>query len=145
MSSEMPMTLLYYYFFFLFEFTQELHIYIIYSPNKDCKKNLSLFFHNHIIKVSVVLIFIWLTKTFHNIFFFVQKVIPVWNDIRVSKWWHNLKFWVNNPFNDQITTLKSSVPSHADLDEGYLERRGVDLCGWYWSYSQDCASHALLS
>jgi len=46
------------------------------------------------------------TETFFNISSFVlhrrKKVIEVWNDMRVSKWWQNCNFWVIYPFNSAI-------------------------------------------
>jgi len=35
----------------------------------------------------------------NNIFFCVQqKLVQVWNNIRVNKWWQNFHFLVNHPF-----------------------------------------------
>ncbi len=43
---------------------------------------------------------VWV-QTFFKIFYFVfhrrKKVITVWNDMRVNKWWQNFKVWVNYP------------------------------------------------
>jgi len=27
-----------------------------------------------------------------------KKFIQVWNNMRVSQWWHNFHFWLNNPY-----------------------------------------------
>ncbi len=36
-----------------------------------------------------------------------KKFIQVWNYLRVSKWWQNFHFWVNNPF--KVCILWSSL------------------------------------
>ncbi len=33
-----------------------------------------------------------------------KKVKPIWNSMRVSKWWQNFHFWVNYPFKLTRTT-----------------------------------------
>ncbi len=41
---------------------------------------------------------VWLPKFFFFIDNRRNKFIQVWNNMRVSKWWQNFHFWVNNPF-----------------------------------------------
>ncbi len=43
----------------------------------------------------------WNSIGVHHLFSVPQKkklVMQAWNYMRVSKWWHNLNFWVNYPF-----------------------------------------------
>ncbi len=44
-------------------------------------------------------------KTFYFIFHRRKKVMQVWYNMRVSKWWQNKFFWVNCPFNNQLIAL----------------------------------------
>ncbi len=46
-----------------------------------------------------------LFKISYFVFNIRKKLIKVWNDMRVSKWWQNFHFWVNYPFN-QIPKIK---------------------------------------
>ncbi len=40
------------------------------------------------------------TNILQNIYFCVaKKVIQVWNNMRMSKWWQNVIFWWNIPLN----------------------------------------------
>ncbi len=41
---------------------------------------------------------VWFFKISSFVFSIRKKRIQVWNDMRVSKWWHDLHFWVNYPF-----------------------------------------------
>jgi len=38
------------------------------------------------------------TKEYSFVFSRRNKIIQVWNTLRVSKWWQNIHFWLNYPF-----------------------------------------------
>ncbi len=38
----------------------------------------------------------------HFVFNIRNKLLQVWNDTRVSKWWQNFNFWVNYTFNQTV-------------------------------------------
>ncbi len=44
------------------------------------------------------LTFIAWTNSFSSSIVLQKKVIPFWNDMRVSKWWQKFHVWVNCPF-----------------------------------------------
>ncbi len=46
---------------------------------------------------------------FQNILFYRKKVIQVWNDKRVSKWWQTFHFCVNIHLKCSVTYWKSGV------------------------------------
>ncbi len=56
----------------------------------------------------------FMTNILQNIIFCVQQLkeiyllfIKFWNNLRVSKFWHNFNFWVNYPFNDTDHVIRA--------------------------------------
>ncbi len=42
-----------------------------------------------------------------------KKLKQIWNDVRVSKWWQNVLFWVNYSFNKWLFTVEFIGLEHA--------------------------------
>lgn len=51
--------------------------------------------------------YIWkIPQNFLLLYFTRKKVIQVWTNMRENKWWQSVNFWVNFPFNVNMTGIK---------------------------------------
>jgi len=75
-----------------------------------------------------------ITNILQNFFFCVQekKLIQVWNNLRVGKWWHNLNYGVNYPFNGHKNRHHCNYAKHAL--KGFCE-------SWEWDEHTSNLSH----
>ncbi len=64
--------------------------HIIYIPSVEVNGDQQLFGISKFFKISSF------------VFSIRKKLIPVWNDMRMNKWWQHFHFWVNYFFIDGI-------------------------------------------
>ncbi len=65
-----------------------------------------------------------------------QRLIQVWNYLRVSKWWQNFHFWVNYPFK-LIMTLKTVLSCSSFIQFNNIMNSCCLVIGMNYS-SQNC-------
>ncbi len=77
-----------------------IHFHSIYFPTMEVNGDQQLFGSSKLFKISSF------------VFNIKKRLIQVWNDMRVSKWWQNFHFWVNYSFKVSLSTLTSVVLDH---------------------------------
>ncbi len=82
------------------------------------------------------------------VFIWRKKVINIWDDMRVSKWWENLNFWVNYSFEQQdvmqrLKHIPDRIQECVELMRRVIELKHTTLMFWKATFLLSIQHHCL--